>query len=469
MTKLNSRFQQILPLPIGAKFFLILLISGILSSCNESSVVGLDVQPAGDLLHVGYQDTTSLVTHSVKVDSIESDQIVLSGGNGLLGKYIDPIFGSCYAGIYTRVRLATNNPPFGNTPICDSIVLSLDYSGKFYGKKDMKPQTINVFELSDEISSSVGHYSNQTVAYGTHDLTEAAGGYTFTPRMFAATDSISLLYGEKEKAKLRVRLEKAFGQTILNNQSTGVLANNDAFQAFLKGIYITTQNTTGLSTNEGNILYFSMASSKITVYYHNPSTGFGKKWMKSYDFALSNTQRFMHYEHDYSTGIDANLSAQLNGTAPANNATVFVQSLGGIKTKIETPYLLHWNDSGAVAINKAQLVIKVDTTALYQKDTFAVPDKLVVFGINDDNTSYILSDMNEGDNYYGGSYDATNHQYVFNLARYFQQVLSGAHKNNGLYLVAGNGAMYANRVVLGGGTSGGPFQMKLNITYTKLH
>jgi hypothetical protein len=78
-----------------------------------------------------------------------------------------------------------------------------------------------------------------------------------------------------------------------------------------------------------------------------------------------------------------------------------------------------------------------------------------------------LPDANEGDSYLGGSYNSTTQEYRFNIARYIQQVLTGEKNNNGLYLLAGNGSINANRVVLGGAGSS-TLPMKLNITYTKL-
>ncbi|MES2395113.1 MAG: hypothetical protein V4549_03885, partial [Bacteroidota bacterium] len=125
-------------------------------------------------------------------------------------------------------------------------------------------------------------------------------------------------------------------------------------------------------------------------------------------------------------------------------------------------------NAGAIAINKAELVIKVDVTSTYMLDTFAAPTKLVLFGINDDGTNYVLPDANEGDNYFGGTYNSTTHEYRFNIARYIQQVLTGKIKNNGLHLLAGSGAINANRVVIGGGGSSSLYRMKLNIGYTKL-
>ena len=76
----NKRMSKILPrLLVGAKFFLVLLLSISISitSCDESSVVGLDVQPANDLLNVNYQDTTTLITKTVKVDSLRTDEALL--------------------------------------------------------------------------------------------------------------------------------------------------------------------------------------------------------------------------------------------------------------------------------------------------------------------------------------------------------------------------------------------------------
>lgn len=188
--------------------------------------------------------------------------------------------------------------------------------------------------------------------------------------------------------------------------------------------------------------------------------------------------RFSRFTHDYApTSINTHLASQLGATPPVQNDVVFVQPMGGLKTKIEMPYLMNLMNQGKIAINKAELVLKVDNTDIsYQLDTFATPEKLVLLGINDDNTIYTLPDANESDSYLGGTYDATNKEYKFNIARYVQQVMSGKKSNNGLYLqvkdgsiIIGAGTVIANRVILGGGGNGaGTNKMKLNISYTKL-
>jgi hypothetical protein len=423
-------------------------------------VVGLDVQPANDLLSVDYQDTTTLITRTVSVDSLRTDETLIITADALFGIYQDPVFGEATASLYTQLRLPTNNPVFGTNPLIDSVVLSLVYDPAYYGKRQRVEQKVNVYEVAEDIKGENSYYSNNTLTVNTLDL---ANNYGFIPE---PSKSVTIL-NELLKPQLRIPLNASFWQTIITNQPTINLASNTAFQSFMKGLYITTETTTVLNSAEGNILHFKMADaqSKLTLYYHNDTDDSLK-----YDLGLGSVARFSNFTHDYSAGIDANLAAQLSTSPPppVQNDVVFIQSMAGVKTSIELPYLVNLVNAGAIAINKAELVIKVDQTAIYQLDTFAAPTKLVLFGINDDGTNYVLPDANEGDNYFGGTYNSTTHEYRFNIARYIQQVLTGKIKNNGLHLLAGSGAINANRVVIGGGGSSSLYRMKLNIGYTKL-
>ena len=434
------------------------------TSCNESSVVGLDVQPSNDLLNVGFEDTTSINTRTVKGDSLITDETLISSGNVLIGKYIDPVFGTSIASIYTQLRLPTNivATSFGTAPVCDSIIISLIYEGTAYGKKDKKLQKLNVYQLSESMSTASTYYSNSTLSKFSTDLT-AADGYVFQPRTGSSTsDSVTVL-GVKLKPQLRVPLDNAFGQLLLNNQGTGNIATNTDFQNFFKGVYITTENTSTLP-GEGNILHFKFGESKVTLYYHNSTTDSLK-----YDFNLGSVARFNHFEHDYA-GASSDLTNQFSTPSQTQNNTVYVQSMAGAKTKIEFPHLMNWLKNGMIGVNKAELVISVDTTvSTYMIDTFAAPAALILFGINDDGTTYAIPDAFEGATYFGGTLNSGTVQYRFNIARYIQQVLDGDRNNNGLYILASNGAVYGNRAVISGGQSTSARPMKLNITYTKLH
>lgn len=468
---IQNSIPKILSRAIGTKFFFILTIGAsiCLTSCDESSVVGLDVQPENDLLNVGYQDTTSVFTKTQKGDSLITDESLITSGVGLIGKYIDPTFGPSTASMYTQVRLPSNiaATTFGTNPICDSIILALVYEGTSYGKKERKQQKLSVYQVTEAMSTASTYYSNTTLSKAGVDLT-AANGYVFTPRPKDSVNTYTITGLSRLKPQLRTLLDPSFGQLLLNNQTTGNLANDAAFKSFFNGIYITTENTTGLLADEGNILHFKMGESKITLYYHNSNAT--NNDTLSYDFSLGTVARFNHFDHDYSaSGVNSLLDGQINTTPPAQNATVFVQGMAGVRTKITFPYLMNWVSGGLIGVNKAELLINVDTSlATYNIDTFAAPTAFVLFGINDDGTTYVIPDAFEGGTYYGGSLNSTTVQYKFNIARYIQQVLDGKRNNNGLYLIASNGAVNANRVVIAGATST-TRPMKLNITYTKLH
>jgi hypothetical protein len=457
MNKNIRRLQRILSRSFGTKFFFISLISGITVSCNEESVVGLDVQPGSDLLNVGWSDTTTLFTSTVKEDSLHTDASIIASADALIGTYIDPIFGKTSASLYTQLRLPGNNPDFGVHPVCDSVVLCLTYDTAYYGKRDRKSQRISVYQLSDKLNIDQDYYSNNSIAHNSGDL---ANGFVYIPQ----PKKSPVIMGVTLKPQLRVPLLNAFASVILNPVNSSNLANTTAFQDFCRGLYIKSDL---VSTNpgDGNILHFLMGDpqSKVAIYYHNDA-----KDSLQYDLLLSSVGRFSAFEHYGYTAADPYLYSQLT-TSTSVDTALYIQSLAGTKTKITFPYIHRWNDSGRVAVNKAELVIKIDENPLFQKDTFAVPAKLVLFGISATNTNYPLPDATETNESMDGTYNASTKEYRFNIERYIQQVLNGTRPNTGLYMVASAGAVNANRVVVGSGSSKGPQKMKLNITYTKLH
>jgi hypothetical protein len=475
----TKNLKGILPRTIGAKFFLFGLSLAIFSSCDKASIIGLDVQPESDLLNVNYSDTTTLQTFTLEEDSLRTDQALITTNVGLLGKYNDPVFGETNASIFTQLRLPSSitSNSFGTNPVCDSVILSLLYSNTFYGKLERKTQKVNLYELSTALLQSTSYYSNNSsIAYGTDDLTKFGNGFSFVPRPNTSDSVVVGLNNSgnpiKERAQLRIPMKTSFGQNLLDQQGTSNLTSNDNFQSFFKGLYISTENTTGLNSGEGNILNFKMADSKLTIFYHylGQTITFPQVdsvWNTKYDIALNSVARFNKFAHNRSTAAN-DLQNQLNNNT-LQNQTVYVQSLAGVKTKLLFPYLLEQKYKGPIGINKAELVMKIDTSANYQLDTFAAPAKIILFAIAEDGSNVLIPDLNEGDNYFGGAYNATTKEYRFNIARYIQQVLTGKRANTGLYIIASNGAVNANRVVLGGGAPAGNYQMKLNITSTKLY
>ncbi|MDF2438771.1 MAG: hypothetical protein K0Q95_3147 [Bacteroidota bacterium] len=442
----------------GTKFFFIGLISTLAVSCNEESVVGLDVQPGSDLLNVKWSDTTTILGSTVREDSLHTDASIITTGDALIGTYIDPIFGKTSASLYTQMRLPGNDPDFGVNPVCDSVVLCLTYASDFYGKKDRKSQRISVHQLSDKMNTDIDYFSNNSIAYNLNDL---ANGFVYTPQ---PTKKVFVM-GDSLKPHLRIPIESGFGTVILNQAATtNNLATTPSFQDFCPGLYITS-DVVSTTPGDGNILHFLMGDlqSKVSIYYHN-NAGDSLR----YDLGFNSVGRFSSFNHHGYTTAHPYLYSQLTTSTSADTA-LYIQALAGTKAKLEFPHIMRWNDSGKIAVNKAELVIKVEMNPLFQKDTFSAPSKLVLFGISANNTNYIMPDALESNEVFDGTYNKATNEYHFNIARYIQQVLNGSRANTGLYLLASGGAVNANRVVVGSGSSKGSQKMKLNITYTKLH
>ena len=455
-----------LPRILGANFFLILLvgISVGLTSCDKSSVIGLGVQPVSDLLSIGTIDTATIITKTEKVDSLRTDAALLYTGDVVMGNYWDPVFGKASSSLYTQMLLSYGSPDFGQNAAIDSVVLCLVYDTLYYGKKEIVPQKINVYQMSADMLSATSYFSNDTLSTNPNpNLGDLANGFNFTAQ---PRDSIRLHY-QVLKPQLRVPLKHSFGDIILSQQNTGNLSTNALFQSIVKGLYITTEHTSTLQVGEGNMFHFllSDAQSRVAIFYHNVTTPVDSSL--EFDLGFANVNRFSHFSHNYST-TDPNLAAQLSTHPPKQNDVSFVQSLSGVKTKIEFPYIMNWIKSGAIAINKAQLIIKVDFGAPYQFSTFTAPAQLVLFGINDDGTNYALADASEGAPYFDGVYNPILGEYSFNIARYVQEILTGRAKNNGLDLVIAGGALNPTRVVIGGGGKSSAYQMKLDVAFTKL-
>jgi hypothetical protein len=466
----NTSMFKILWAKRPAKFFLILSVSALfcLFSCNKASLLGLDVQPENDLIDAEYVDSLTLLTQTVKDDTLRTEGSLISTVV-LLGKYQDPIFGQSSSSFYTQLRMLSNAPNFGLSPVCDSVRLSLVYFDT-YGKKIRHQQTLSVYELSESLDITAPYYSNQVKTKSSTDL---ANNYVFNPR---PNDSV-IVNKIKQPPQLRAKLATSFGQKILNLDSASRSTNENFIKA-IKGLYITTENTPGLPPGEGNIMRLFIDYSSVNIYYTY------KRPLKAdttgqFDLTMSGVARFMHFDHPYLAGgnPDPDLLKQLSASSPVQNDIGYVQAMSGVKTRVKMPSLVKWGQKDFIGINRAELVIK---SMVPRKDTFALPSKLLLYGISDDGvSSYILPDEFEGQNYFGGSMDTTDltsnyPTYHFTITRYIQQLISEKRVNNGLFITTSGASSTPYRIVFGGGTAtlvgGGEnkYQMKLRITYTKL-
>lgn len=396
---------------------------------------------------VNFTDTLTLKTSLVREDSLRTDISSLN----LLGLYHDPIFGLVSSSIYSQISLNGVNVDFGSSSTIDSIVLTLDYSGLYGSNSD--PISISVYELADNLISNNAYYSNEDINYNPALI----GSKTFTPNI---TDNVFVDFDATSyEPHLRIPLDTAFGNTLLNASSTD-LSNNTNFINFLKGIYITptdSVSSTTLLAGQGAISYFDLTSSlsTLTLYYTDSSTT-----AKKYDFTInSESVNYNRFDHNY-TGTD--IEKQLLGS-DFDTTLTYLQPMSGVKVKLEIPFIKELKKEGIIGINKAELVIPIENNS---DATYAPLDNIAVVGIDENGNTLFLPDFFEGTEYYGGTFNPSTKTYTFNIARHLQSLLNSTSPDYGLYLVASGSAVLANRSVITT-QQNLTSKMKINLTYSK--
>ena len=201
----------------GSKIlFLFFIIIILLSACDESSELGLEVQPNSDKIEIFNNSLTqsgqlpSFILTTESVDSLRSDE----PSSLLLGSIDDPIFGENISSFLTQISLSQSNIDLGSNPIVDSVVLSYSYSG-YYGDLTSL-NNIQVNYSDEKIYKDSIYYSNQDFSNfftGSQDLLL---DFTISP------DSSS-------SPLLSMKLDNGIGQQILDLGNSN-MADNQTFQ-----------------------------------------------------------------------------------------------------------------------------------------------------------------------------------------------------------------------------------------------
>ncbi|MFD2144473.1 DUF4270 family protein [Mucilaginibacter antarcticus] len=169
--------------------------------------------------------------------------------------------------------------------------------------------------------------------------------------------------------------------------------------------------------------------------------------------------------------------------SPAGGSkTVYLQGLGGLRSKISFPYLKQFakNVGGDVIINRAELTLRpqpgstipfapLPRLAMYRYD-IAKQRVFIQDATNTDPRSF-------GSNAAGGFFIAQDQQYHFLITAYIQDLLRGATPDYGSFIGPAiptsttsifPTAQNDGRTVAVGFDKTSPYSIKLNIFYTKV-
>ena len=439
-----------------ASIVLALMIGSLLAvfaSCRKSpETIGNNLISDNNYIGVYYTDTVEIRCHSFFEDSVKTKNVTYA----LLGATKDPVFGTSEAGFYTQFRMSLAGQNFGENPVMDSLVLQLSVAN-YYGDTNVM-QTVHVYKLTDSLSDN-----NQYVSFSEvpHDLVDQADGLQFRPHPRTTTNIVGT--DTIKHAIIRIPLRDELGEYLMGLDTT-VYTQPDYFKNQFPGLYVTCEPV----GQPGAITSISLTDNTYTMlqlYYHAADTP--EKPMR-YDFYVTTSDvYFNHIDHDYEQGSPEFVDHLINGDTASGQETVYLQTMGGVRTRILFPNLVNWADTleeGYVVINEAKLILPVAEWSV--DSVFTVPSTLVLLGYNADSSTYLLPDYYEGNAYFGGSYNSTTKAVTFRVSEYMQSMIMKEKDNVGLSLGI-NGASYnAQRMLINGPQATEEQKMRLEVTYS---
>ncbi len=484
---------------LGTIFTSILILLISCKKVNESTSLGGDLVPVVDnittfdtsLTVEAYNDTFSLLTDTTFYNS---------GYTNYLGHISsDPFFGKTDAELFLELKPAKSKFTFINISDSlhlDSVVLVLDYV-ETYGDSAI-PQTVNVYEIPQ---SSVFGDTSFSIRESNYPKAGLLGSRTFEPGRL--NDSVKA-YQDTTANQLRIRLDDAFGERLLNYDTSstpgkGAYFSDSAFQTYFKGFAL--ESTSGNAIIGVNL---EGTNTKLAIYYKDDN---GDSPVEKWDTAVAyfkfsenqNSASANYIKRDY-TGTA--LAAAVGGTT--SDDLVYIQNNPGSFATIKIPGLTGLNNG---VIHRAELIME---QVYHVSDTLFPPTKLYLDAFDSSVSKYrtipydVSFDASGNSNLVSFGINPINtkdpsgnsiNSWRFNLTRYVQHIVNDTEPLYNLRLFAplyiselyrvGNFGTPGNqvppffvnseagkgRVRLAGNTGTGdinPQRMRLRIVYSKI-
>jgi hypothetical protein len=437
------------------------LLSLIFWSCKEElNKTGYGLLDKGDLVSVKKAeiDKTTIKSFTITDTKQRTDETTYN----LLGTFNDPVFGKTTTDFAVQFRLS-QYPDLSKNAQPDSLVLYLLYR-EFFGDT-VTPQRLKVYELASDLSFDARY--EQDVNLKAISKGEVLADINYVPKF--KLDSLTNLYGStKAKPKDTVIQEIAIklNASLINklwSADSLTLSRNDLFLKYFKGLYIEAGDLNqGGAIIRINALAFG---SRMIMHYQN-----SEKDSLFYSYNINeNSARVSRFSHDYTnTAFAANLDKK-----EIQDSLIYLQTTGGLGSKILIPNLNFWRDSANIAVNKAELIFTVDQ---FYTDTakYRPPYQVILSAINEKDSLYFPSDLAFSQAYFGGVYNKTDGTYRFNIAKHVQELITRKpngvgylRENYGFFLSMANRNSNYGRVVLKGANS--KTGIRLEITYSKIN
>lgn len=223
----------------------IVLFAIAFASCNDTlDSIGSNIQPAGDDISV-YVDTVVLTAKTVSLE----DSVYARHASGLLGEYIDPVFGKIKSDYLSELYCPEKLSFHKNATTIDSVFLDVISYG-FYGDS-ISPVGIAAYRI-DKKNLDKNYFTNiSPTDYSSMQQVIGRGVFTIKDADVYSTGK-----------RYRLSVNKSLGNEFFNewkNSDGATFKNSETLKKFFKGIYVTTTMGSGslidVNTNILQIYY----------------------------------------------------------------------------------------------------------------------------------------------------------------------------------------------------------------------
>ncbi len=461
---------------------LTLLISLFLfASCKNSNTIGLEIDPGTEIQ--GKLTDTITVLSKTMTDDVTYTWASSGSETNLVrhpfGYLTDPLLGTSEASLAMAVNLPSSAYRFGANAVLDSAILVLPYSTQFYGDTTTSVYSVDVHQLSTDISLASNFKSTKEWPYGA-----LAGNFTGKIKPTTPSKITDIVTGAADTLKvavpeMRIKLSNAFIQANIVNIDTNQLANSATFTSAFKGLHVSINKAN--SSGTGGLMFFDMsgANSRVELYYKKPNatTPANIDTVQAYfPISTSTNPVAATVKHSYTTAVNAQLADVTN----KQYDVTYLQGMGGLRNKISFPYLQKFyanfgtKTGTKIIINKAELVI--DLSPGTDVAPFTAAPRLALYRYDIAGQRINLADNSSSDpraTAFGGYYDMTTKKYIFTVTAYLQDLLDGKTIDYGTYLSTSSSSEFdalpaltsGARAVIGS-SANATSKIRLNVYYT---
>ncbi|MDP4680903.1 MAG: DUF4270 domain-containing protein [Cyclobacteriaceae bacterium] len=341
-------------------------LSGLIS-CEDPSEVGLSLNSDG--LGIGvYVEEITLPLDNIFIDSLRTD-----GDNRLLvGKYIDPIFGTSISKAVTQLGLSSftyvdrdvarkENDEFIDDYVLDSVFLQLRLS--YYHSDNIgQSQTIKVVQIEDTLFSGVSYYAHFPVPVEESSLVYGESTFSINPNL--AADSV-----------IKIPLP-VFGQKTIEfmRQDNAGSLSGDSLLNLLKGIALLP------GENNSALLGFNPNhdTTSLKVYYHiqhiAEDTLVEDSLSIAYNFFTSTSRHFNSIKTERTNSLLLNPEKSLDPFL-IDDGNAYLQSGTGVFPRLDlAPFKQFLLDQKNVIINRTDIKIPISTNRINPQYISGVED-----------------------------------------------------------------------------------------------